>query len=376
MLLKRIRNIGRMALCTPVILLLAGTATAEQKTLEPELTGTLTFDASTRTKVGGTIQSLVLTIGDGGTGQYKSVMLGDPSLPTHTIYRPKDLSPFGKKNALPIITWANGACMNTSTDWRNLLSEIASHGFIVIAIGPAASSATGYHDGETSTSQLIEAIDWAEDENANPDSPYYQKIDTGKVAVMGMSCGGLQALEASLDPRVTTSIIWNSGVFGQRPATGDQPGGTPGAAPGEGPSAITPGETPGGTTQGAAAPAGDRVAAPSGVRMPTIDFSKNDLQRLHAPILYITGTKDIALENAKDDFSRITKVPVFLAVKNGAEHHDATYQKPNAGDYGVYGTAWLKWHLKGDKGAASVFEGKDCTLCKDAGWSVQKKNIE
>ena len=368
---KRIKKSGIVALCTLSVLLSVSTAMGAQKTLEPELSGTLTFDASTRAKVGGTIQDLVLTIGDGGTGKYKSVLVGDPSLPAHTIYRPKNLSPFGIKNPLPIVTWANGACMNTSADWRNLLSEIASHGFIVIAIGPAASSATGYHEGETKTSQLIEAIDWATDQNTDPDSPYYRKIDTGKVAVMGMSCGGLQALEASLDPRVTTTIIWNSGVFGQRPSTGGQSGAAPGGAAGAG----APGAAPG-AAAGAATPAGDRAAAPSGVSMPEIDFSKDDLQDIHGPILYITGTKDIALENAKDDFSRITKVPAFLAIKSGAEHHDATYQEPNAGDYGVYGTAWLKWQLKGDKEAARVFSGKDCVFCKDTRWSVQKKSIE
>jgi hypothetical protein len=100
------------------------------------------------------------------------------------------------------------------------------------------------------------------------------------------------------------------------------------------------------------------------------------LQKIHDPILYITGTKDIALENAKDDFDRITKVFAFLAIKNGAEHHDATYQEPHAGDNSVYGSAWPKWQLKGDKESAKAFTGKDCIICRDAKWSVQKKNIE
>lgn len=46
---------------------------------------------------------------DGGTGEYKAIMISEPSLATHTVFRPQDLSAFGKKNKLPIIAWGNGA---------------------------------------------------------------------------------------------------------------------------------------------------------------------------------------------------------------------------------------------------------------------------
>ena len=45
------------------------------------------------------------TIEDGGTGPYKALMLTESSLPTHTVFRPKDLSAFGEKNKLPIIVF-------------------------------------------------------------------------------------------------------------------------------------------------------------------------------------------------------------------------------------------------------------------------------
>jgi pimeloyl-ACP methyl ester carboxylesterase len=50
-------------------------------------------------------------------------------------------------------------------------------------------------------------------QNADRSSPFYKKIDVSKVAVMGQSCGGLQAIAVSPDPRVTTSVIMNSGVL-------------------------------------------------------------------------------------------------------------------------------------------------------------------
>ena len=49
---------------------------------------------------------------DGGTGPFKAVMMADPTLPTHTVFVPQDLSAFGEDHKLPIIAWGNGACFN------------------------------------------------------------------------------------------------------------------------------------------------------------------------------------------------------------------------------------------------------------------------
>jgi hypothetical protein len=43
-------------------------------------------------------------------GPYAITIEADPSLPTHTIYRPADLSTF--RGDLPIVAWGNGACSN------------------------------------------------------------------------------------------------------------------------------------------------------------------------------------------------------------------------------------------------------------------------
>ena len=55
----------------------------------------------------------------------------DKGLATHTIYRPAQL-----KGRYPVVLWGNGSCVNSSFGYREFLSEIASHGFIVLAIGP------------------------------------------------------------------------------------------------------------------------------------------------------------------------------------------------------------------------------------------------
>ena len=134
-------------------------------------------------------QSRSRVVEDGGTGQYTAIMESDPTLPTHTVFRPQDLSPFGEVEKLPIIAWGNGACANSPWEHVNFLSEVASHGFLVVAIGPMP--AEGERTQEKSlSSQLIDAIDWAIAANEDKNSPYYGKLDTSKVSVSGMTCGG------------------------------------------------------------------------------------------------------------------------------------------------------------------------------------------
>ena len=264
---------------------------------------------------------VVVTVGDGGSGPYKAILAGDPTLPTHAVYRPKDLSPFGKDNKLPIVLWGNGAGSNSSAAYKRFLTEIASHGFLVVAIGPA--DAKG--GGTTKSSQLLDGLNWAVAQNEK-DGDYKGKIDTGKVAVMGHSLGGLQALEVSSDPRVTTTVLWNSGVL-----------------------------------------PGNRSLGPK--------VTREGLNKLHAPLAYfIGGSKDIAAKNAEDDFQAIKDLPVFLASRDVG--HGGTYGEPHGGAFGAAGVAWLKWQLKGDAEAAKMFLGDPPGLAADTKWSVKAKNLK
>ena len=278
-----------------------------------------------------------------GTGPYKAVMEPAPGLATHTLYRPADLG--AVRGKLPIIAWGEGACANEGNRFRWFLSEIASHGYLILAVGPigapdkeiwrqnAPQPAVGGPPPKlpppaTHSSQLVDAINWAVAENDRTGSPFFHRLDTGKVAVMGMSCGGAQAIEVSADPRVTTSVIWNSGLF------------------------------PGETTMG-----GGKT------------LTKDDLKLIHAPIAYISGdSSDVAFVNANDDFAHINQVPAFRAYRK-ATGHGGTYGEANGGDFGKVGVAWLNWRLKGDATAARMFLGPHCGLCTDPKWVVEQKNL-
>jgi len=265
---------------------------------------------------------------NGGTGKFSAIMMTEPSLPTHTIFRPQDISEFGRKNKLPIIAWGNGACFNSPWEHVNFLNEVASHGFLVIAIGTMPVEEGEQERGRSASKQLLDAIDWAIAQNKDKNSPYFNKIDTKKIAVSGMSCGGLQTLEVAPDPRISTIVVCNSGLFT------NPRGGMPG--------------------------------------MPQMD--KEHLQRIHTPTLYLLGGKsDIAYENGMDDYRRINHVPVFVG--NMDVGHGGTYSQPYGGEFARVATHWYKWQLKNDREAGKLFTGNPCGLSQSEVWTVEKKNM-
>jgi hypothetical protein len=75
-----------------------------------------------------------------GSGRYPAILESDRGLVTHTIYRPAQLDKLGRTK-LPILAWANGGCANIGNRFRYFLTEIASHGYLAIAIGPMGSAA-------------------------------------------------------------------------------------------------------------------------------------------------------------------------------------------------------------------------------------------
>lgn len=272
-----------------------------------------------------------MVVEEGGSGPYKAVMTTDASLTTHTIFKPADLSSFNENNPIPVLIWGNGACTDSPWEHVNFLNEIASNGFIVVAIGKMPEKLYERPDaGSSASSKLTDAMNWIIAQNSNPTSQYYKKIDVWNMAVAGMSCGGLQTLDVAKDPRIRTIMICNSGLFNKSNASSAVPG----------------------------------------MPMP----EKERLAEIHCPIIYILGgPEDIAYENGMDDFSKINHVPAFAA--NFPVGHGGTYAKPFGGEFAVVAVNWLKWQLKSDAVAGILFKGSPCGLASREGWSADKKNI-
>jgi len=279
--------------------------------------------------------ALPVTIAHGadpvGSGPEPAIAYSDPSLPGHTIYRPETL-----QGSYPVVLWGNGSCVNSNFGYREFLAEVASHGFIVLAIGPWRDSPAPreprsedpalWPPFETRYSQMFDALEWVTAENARAGSPFRDKVAAEKVAVMGHSCGGLQAVRASTDPRVTTAVVLNSGMM----------------------------------------PDGDQY-------MIRHELERSILEAMHAPIAYfIGGETDIAWANAEADWQALKQLDIVAINANMDVGHGATYGMANGGPFASGPLAWLKWQLKGDVRARAAFVGDACGFCSDSEWSLRR----
>jgi hypothetical protein len=121
---------------------------------------------------------------------------------------------------------------------------------------------------------------------------------------MVQSCGGIQALTASADPRTKTTVVFNSAYLDH----------------------LLPGFP--------------KMALPE-----HLPYSS-----LHAPIAFFIGGKtDIAYGDATKAYSEITTPPVFIA--NLGVGHTGAYPAPDMRWTNAV-TAWLQWQLPGDPIAA------------------------
>ena len=322
-------------------------------------------------------------IEDGGTGPFKAIMTQDASLSTHTIIRPEDMSKFGKGNLIPVLLWGNGGCAKSCSGHVNFLSEVASQGFFIVAIGPMPAAGAAPQAGQTGggmpqmgggmppmggprpqgapqggqpgqggqrpamggfpgggmpqmgggagmggmsmgdPADMIKALEWIIAQNADKNSPYYGKLDLDNIAAAGMSCGGLEALHMSNDARIKTIMVMNSGFFNG-----------------------------------------------------SDDKASLNSMKTKSVIWILGGSTDIAWENGNDDFKQLDgTMPAFLCSLDGIGH-GGTYMQPHGGDYAKVAGAWLKWQLKNDKEAGTMFTGSEPGVSKMEGWMFDRKNIK
>jgi hypothetical protein len=248
----------------------------------------------------------------------------DSGISCGTIYRPSDL---GGAEKYPIFVWGEGGCARDGLSSEAAMGEIASHGYFVIADGPASSGGNcgtlGMSDTTAAKAKpLLDYITWAIAENDKSCSAYYQSLDTTKVAADGFSCGGLMAESTVGDPRMTAVGITSSGL-----TTADQ----------------------------------------------TLYKS------IHTPIkILLGGSGDVAYTNGERDYDQISAlgIPIVLLSKNGAGH-GGDLSATNGGDFTKVNLAWLNWQLKDDTTATGkgFLVGDTCTFCSSSSWESKSANI-
>ena len=320
----------------------------------------------------------------GGSGPYKSEVVGDASCQGFTLYRPQNMKEVvAKQGALPVIVYANGSCYDNNVEMRLLLSEVASHGYVVAAIGaydeedvmatwkeilllnyPETKGEVIMANGEkiqplteeetkayleekakqrekatkndeepaelpssalftTYPEMLLEVLDWLTNQNADSKSEYYHCLDLNHVAAMGEGCGGFQVLGVAHDPRIKTCVMLNSGI-------------------------------------------GD---------MEMMEASKETLKDLHTPMFYmIGGPTDIAYENAQMDYERIAdNIPVVML--NSKDGSFGTYYEKYGGNYAKAVVKWMDWQLKGQVGQSAMFLDDEYLKKNFLGWQGVRKNF-
>lgn len=262
------------------------------------------------------------TVEDGGTGPFKAIAVQDAALPDFVIYRPQDmLLANARCGQLPLLIWGNGGCSDANVHYEKMLSEIASHGYIVLAVGEFQDQPYDRKEGHSESADLKRGLDWICGQVNTPGSDYYHNIDTLRVAAAGHSCGGAQVLANASDSRLKTYLIMNAGM-------------------------------------------GDIDMAGA---------SRASLPNVHGPILYVTGgPSDVAYENAKKDFSRLGEVPAVWA-DHAASGHGGTYGEAHGGDYTRLMVDWLDWQLKGQTDRAETFLGGEAKGYD--GWTIGAKNF-
>lgn len=245
----------------------------------------------------------------------------------YTVYRPADLDEI--KGKLPVLVFGNGACRHSSNnEYLGTHMLLAAHGFLVVAVGSFDRPASD-ENGAPRPEVISDAITWAERAGQRRGSALWHRVDTGRVAVAGHSCGGIEALVAGADPRVRSVLSLNSGFF----ADG------------------------------------------------TLGYGRDRLQDLHTPTLFLDGgPDDVAYENSAANHNLVT-VPSVRASQPQAGHvgfwrglrdgePDATMRE----DAVTVLVQWLDFTLNGNPVAGRYFLSEDCGLC-DGNWTVSARNF-
>jgi hypothetical protein len=227
------------------------------------------------------------------------------AVPKFTMFRPTNMAEVDLCH--PVITWGNGTGA-TPNMYGTLLKNFASHGFVVIA-----SNNTNVARG--TPAPMVVGVTWVLQQNEDPSSVLYHRIDTTHIGATGHSQGAMATTQASGDSHITTSV------------------------PIEGASAQ---------------------------------------RNLHGPAMFFCGGQDtvVGCDGAKSALTAVTTLPAMYAELIAVDHGSWMSRGSTLSAADTAFTAWMRVHLMGDTELRSWFYGASCKLCADTAWNIDRKNMD
>ena len=252
-------------------------------------------------ETGGPMEAKYLAMGPHQVEQIKAAAPEDWE--EFVAWYPAGLADSGEK--YPAVIFVNGTGVYASK-YPALFRHLASWGFIVLG-----NQDPGTFSGDSADATLA----WLLEENKNPDSLFYQKVDTEHLGLSGHSQGGVGVFNA---------------VSGQ--------------------------------------PHGDRYACVVSLSPTQEDWAEAlkipyDPSQMGIPTLVLAGTRNdvITPEGMERLYAKLAG-PKAMALRTGADHGQMLY----SGD--GYVTAWLMYWLRGDQEAGDVFFGPKAELLHNPLW--------
>jgi len=226
-------------------------------------------------------------------------------VPRFTMFRPDNMAEV--ELCHPVITWGNGTG-STPSMYGTLLRHFASHGFVVIG-------SNSKNVARGTPEPMIVGVTWVLEQNEDPSSVLYHRLDTTHIGATGHSQGAMATTKASGDSHITTSI----------------------------------------PIEGA-----------------------NVQRNLHGPAMFFCGGLDdiVGCSGAQSALNAVTTLPAMYAELINVDHGSWMSRGTTMSAADTAFTAWMRVHLMDDTELRSWFYGESCKLCTDSAWNIDRKNMD
>ena len=262
----------------------------------------------------------------------------------YELYYPTALGQNGFQH--PLLTWGNGTGA-TPTQYSQLLTHLASWGFVVIA---STSTATG------TAAEMLAGEDFLVAAEDTPASPFFGKLDLSAIGAFGHSQGAGGTMRAM--------AIANAAGSPHRPIRAAMPIELPAQR------WVCFGSTDPSCLSGELYDGHD-------ITQGSILFVNGSKDTLISPSTQSAGTQG-EQSNAAFYAAVPAGIPKVKATLNGADHNDIQDACSGLSCAGVgpagylgYLTAWLRYRLLGDTTARAAFAGSAIELNQNTRWANQ-----